>query len=72
VDYWGIESMSRKDKIQENVTGTTLRKVQAYHGERSLTIVLPRIFAVDLGIGKGDYLKVKIDGRRLILEKADI
>jgi hypothetical protein len=64
--------MSGKDKMQENVTGTTLRKVQAYHGERSLTIVLPRIFAVDLGIAKGDYLKVKMNGKQLILEKADI
>jgi hypothetical protein len=64
--------MSGKNETQANVGTITLRKVQAYHGERSLTIVLPRIFAVDLGIAKGDYLKVKIDGRRLILEKADI
>jgi hypothetical protein len=72
VDYRAIESMSGKDKIQENVAGTTLRKVQAYHGERSLTIVLPRIFAVDLGITKGDYLKVKMENKKLILEKADV
>lgn len=72
MDYWAIESMSGKDKIQENVTGATLRKVEAYHGERSLTIVLPRIFAVDLGITKGDYLKVKMENKKLIMEKADV
>jgi hypothetical protein len=51
---------------------TTLRKVQAYPGERSLTIVLPRIFSVALGITKGDYLKVKMENNKLILERADI
>jgi hypothetical protein len=51
---------------------TALRKVQAYTGERSLTIVLAKAFANRLGIGKGDYLKCFIEGKRLILEKAEI
>ncbi len=61
-------------QINENQSGikTTLRKVQAYHGERSITVVLPRIFAAALDIEKGDYLKVKMEDKRLILEKADI
>jgi hypothetical protein len=50
---------------------TTIRKVQAYTGERSLTIVLAKSFATRLQIGKGDYLKCSIEGKRLILEKAD-
>lgn len=50
----------------------TLRRVQAYTGEKSLTIVLPKGFANDLGITKGDYLKVERNGSRIILEKADI
>jgi hypothetical protein len=49
-----------------------VRKVQALQGERSLTIVLPKEFATVLGIAKGDYLKVEMNGSRLILEKADI
>lgn len=51
--------------------GTTIRKVQAYTGERSLTIVLAKSFATRLRIGKGDYLKCSIEGKRLILEKAE-
>jgi antitoxin component of MazEF toxin-antitoxin module len=51
---------------------TTIRKVQAYAGEKSLTIVLPRNFTVDLGIEKGDFLKVQMENRRLILEKAEL
>ncbi|HEY7080847.1 MAG TPA: AbrB/MazE/SpoVT family DNA-binding domain-containing protein [Nitrososphaeraceae archaeon] len=49
-----------------------IRRVQAYSGERSMTIVLPKIFSEKLGIGKGDFLKVQLDNSRLILEKADL
>jgi len=54
---------------EQNVT---IRKVQAYTGEKSLTIVLPRSFTAVLGIEKGDFLKVLLRGKQLILEKADI
>jgi hypothetical protein len=46
-----------------------LRKVQALHGERSFTIVLPKTLAGQLGIVKGDYLKYLVVGNRLIMEK---
>jgi bifunctional DNA-binding transcriptional regulator/antitoxin component of YhaV-PrlF toxin-antitoxin module len=49
-----------------------LRKVQALQGERSLTIVLPKEFTTSLEIGKGDFLKVIVDGKKLVLEKAEI
>jgi antitoxin component of MazEF toxin-antitoxin module len=51
---------------------TAIRKVQAYTGEKSLTIVLPRSFTFELGIEKGDFLKVQMENRRLILEKAEM
>jgi antitoxin component of MazEF toxin-antitoxin module len=51
---------------------TEVRKVQALTGERSLTLVLPKIFAIELGIAKGDLLKVQMENRRLILEKAEL
>jgi hypothetical protein len=47
-----------------------IRKVQAYTGEKSLTIVLPRTFTHDLGIQKGDYLQVEKRGKQLIVQKA--
>jgi antitoxin component of MazEF toxin-antitoxin module len=50
---------------------TEIRRVQAYAGDKSLTIVLPRSFAYDLQIGKGDFLKVRKEGNTIILEKAD-
>ena len=56
--------MSNLDKIE-------LRRVQALQGERSFTLVFPKDFAVQLGIGKGDFLKCQVDGNRLIIEKAN-
>jgi hypothetical protein len=58
--------------MSEEKEKLTVRKVQAYTGEKSLTIVLPKSFTSDLGIQKGDYLKVERNGRTLILEKAEI
>ena len=53
-------------------SSTEIRRVQALTGLRSLTIVLPRIFADELGISKGDFLKVKIEENRLVLQKASV
>ncbi|HEY7569881.1 MAG TPA: AbrB/MazE/SpoVT family DNA-binding domain-containing protein [Nitrososphaeraceae archaeon] len=49
-----------------------VRKVQALTGERSLTLVLPKVFATELGITKGTILKCKIDEGHLIVEKAEL
>jgi hypothetical protein len=38
-------------------------------GERSLTLVFPKNFAIELGIGKGDFLKCYLEDNRLIVEK---
>jgi hypothetical protein len=58
-----------KNKYNEQISDgiKTLRKVQAYTGEKSLTIVLPKSFTGDLGIEKGDYLNVEKRGNQLIL-----
>jgi len=56
--------MSNIDKIE-------LRKVQALQGERSFTLVFPKEFAIELGVGKGDFLKCQVDKNRLIVEKVN-
>ena len=55
----------------ENVTDIKIRRLQALTGERSLTLVFPKQFAVELGIGKGDFLKCYVDENRLIVEKVN-
>jgi len=48
-----------------------IRRIQALTGDRSLTLVFPKQFAVELGIEKGDYLTCHVDGSRLIVQKLD-
>jgi bifunctional DNA-binding transcriptional regulator/antitoxin component of YhaV-PrlF toxin-antitoxin module len=50
---------------------TEVRRVQALQGERSFTLVFPKQFAIELGIGKGDFLKCQVEGERLIVEKVN-
>ena len=54
-----------------NEKSVEIRKVQALQGERSFTLVLPKEFAVGLGIGKGDFLRCSVDGQRLVVEKVE-
>ena len=67
-----LENTIHNNEPKEYKNDITIRKVQALQGERSLTVVLPKEFAVILGITKGDYLKVNIQGKKIVLEKTDI
>ena len=46
------------------------RKIQGLVGEHSFSIVLPKSYAMSLGIGKGDFVKVSQDSSKIIIEKA--
>ncbi|HJT47451.1 MAG TPA: AbrB/MazE/SpoVT family DNA-binding domain-containing protein [Nitrososphaeraceae archaeon] len=46
------------------------RKVQGLIGETSFSIILPKRYAIELGIGKGDFVKVHHEKGRLVIEKA--
>jgi bifunctional DNA-binding transcriptional regulator/antitoxin component of YhaV-PrlF toxin-antitoxin module len=47
------------------------RKVQGLIGETSFSLVLPKTYAMRMGLQKGDFVKVQQDGSRIIIEKAD-
>jgi bifunctional DNA-binding transcriptional regulator/antitoxin component of YhaV-PrlF toxin-antitoxin module len=47
-----------------------VRKVQGLVGEQSFSIVLPKQFATDLQIGKGDFVTVTQQDKKIIVEKA--
>jgi len=53
-----------------NLKNTEFRKVQGIVGEHSFSVVLPKKYAVDLGIGKGDFVKVHQQEGRIVIEKA--
>jgi hypothetical protein len=44
-------------------------QVQVLAGERSFTLVFPKNLAVELGVGKGDFLRCYVDNNRLIAER---
>jgi hypothetical protein len=44
-------------------------QVQVLAGERSFTLVFPKKLAIELGVGKGDFLRCYVDNNRLIAEK---
>jgi anaerobic selenocysteine-containing dehydrogenase len=57
-------------KVLENKGQAEYRKIQALVGEHSLFCVLPRAYAVNLGIQKGDFVKVYQTEDQIIIEKA--
>jgi len=46
------------------------RKVQGLIGETSFSIILPKQYAINLGLEKGDFVKVQQEDNRIIIEKA--
>ena len=46
------------------------RKIQGLVGEKSFSIVLPKSYAINLGISKGDFVKVTLESNKIIIEKA--
>lgn len=46
------------------------RKVQGIVGDNSFSIILPKSYAISLEIGKGDYVKVRQEENKIIIEKA--
>jgi antitoxin component of MazEF toxin-antitoxin module len=47
-----------------------IRTIQAFTGERSLTLVLPKQYAIGLGLSKGDFVKVRLQNDSIIIMKA--
>jgi bifunctional DNA-binding transcriptional regulator/antitoxin component of YhaV-PrlF toxin-antitoxin module len=46
------------------------RKVESILGASSFSIILPIDYAIHLGIGKGDFVKVSQEENKIIIEKA--
>ncbi len=59
------------NKEIEQTYPISYRKVQGILGEQSFSVILPKMFATDLGITKGDFVKVCMEGRKIVIEKAE-
>ncbi len=55
-----------------NITDSKLemRKVQGLVGESSFSVILLKSYAINLGIGKGDFVKVYQENNKIVIEKA--
>jgi hypothetical protein len=61
---------SDTDKNIENGLNFEYRKIQTILGDVSFSLVLPKQYAVGLGLRKGEFVKVKQDKNKIIIEKA--
>ena len=55
----------------QNPHNTEYRKVQGIIGQQSFSIILPKAYAINLGIGKGDFVKVRLEEDCIIIQKAE-
>lgn len=46
-----------------------IRKAQRVSNSSTICIVLPKDMCMNLGIGKGDYVKISKNGNKIIVEK---
>ena len=46
------------------------RKIQPIVGGISFSVILPKSYAINLGLGRGDFVKVRQEGHRIVIEKA--
>jgi hypothetical protein len=51
-------------------TNYEYRKVQGLIGETSFSIILPKEYALNIGIGKGDFVKIHEEDQKIVIEKA--
>jgi hypothetical protein len=65
-----MENMEISENNEPIENKTEYRKIQGLVGEHSFSFVLPKLFAINLGIGKGDFVKVYQQENKIIVEKA--
>ncbi len=65
----GYFNPSVEQYFMNYIRSTEIRKIQALTGERSFTLVLPKQFAAELGVGRGDFMKCRVDNGRLVVER---
>ena len=59
------------DNIENaNSSQNLYRRIQGLVGEQSFSLILPKQYAINLGIRKGDFVKVRQEENKIIIEKA--
>lgn len=58
------------NKNVENEQTFEYRKIQTVLGDVSFSLVLPKQYATDLGLRKGDFVKVSLQNDSIVIMKA--
>lgn len=53
-----------------NVQDFQYRKIQTILGDVSFSLVLPKQYAIKLGLRKGEFVKVRQEPNKIVIEKA--
>jgi hypothetical protein len=56
--------------LMDNSNNVNYRKIQGIFNSGSLAVTLPQSYAVNIGLKKGDFVKVHQEDHRIIIEKA--
>jgi AbrB family looped-hinge helix DNA binding protein len=59
------------NNIADKALTVEYRKIQGIMGDVSFSIVLPKEYATNLGLKKGEFVKVWLVDGKIIIEKAD-
>jgi hypothetical protein len=65
-----LENNEKKRALDKNEYEYEYRKIQPIVGGVSFSVILPKSYAINLGLGKGDFVKVSQDGQKIVIEKA--
>ncbi|MGA9844259.1 MAG: AbrB/MazE/SpoVT family DNA-binding domain-containing protein [Nitrososphaeraceae archaeon] len=66
-----MKNSSDLDEIENGNSSPNLyRRIQGLVGEQSFSLILPKQYANNLGIRKGDFVKVRQEENKIIIEKA--
>jgi hypothetical protein len=63
-----IESIENQDRIRED--RDYYYRTAGLVGSASFCVVLPKQYAINLGVGKGDFLKVSQQQDKIVIQKA--
>jgi len=55
--------------MTNNVQQKEIRKIQGLVGEHSFTVVLPKRYATNIGIPKGDYVVITEEQGAIVIRK---
>jgi hypothetical protein len=63
-------NQSHYSNVESNIREYQYRKIQPILGGISFCIVLPKQYAIGIGLTKGDYVKVRQEKDCIIIQKA--